>query len=393
MIVRSPKGKAIVLILLLCLLLSACGAAGKLDRNSVLMTVGSREVTTRELQYWLLPYKEYYEEQNNSSFWRTRTGKETERAVIEYVERYLMDRYTDDYLDFIKTVALKFRDTPYVAVEKRVDFSSWVPEGFGTADCILIGDDIMHVIDFKYGKGVPVSPVDNPQMQLYALGAFSMYGMLYDIKSIQMSIVQPRIDNIETWEASLDTVLGFGDWAKGVADQAIKGEGDFNPGESQCRFCRARAQCRARAEENVRMAFLTDKKPELLSNGEIGEYLLKGEDVARWLADLKEYALKESLAGREVAGWKAVEGRGSRTWTDGDAAFRKLIASGIDEAMLYERKPLTLAQTEKMVGKKEFTDLVGEYVEKKPGKPALVQISDKRPAITNAVTAAEAFGQ
>ena len=304
-----------------------------------------------------------------------------------------MDRYTDDYLDFIKAAALKFRDTPYVVVEKRVDFSSWVPEGFGTADCILIGDDIMHVIDFKYGKGVPVSPVDNPQMQLYALGAYNMYGMLYDIKSIQMSIVQPRIDNIETWEASLDTVLGFGDWAKSVADQAIRGEGDFNPGESQCRFCRARAQCRARAEENVRMAFLTDRKPSLLSNGEIGEYLLKGEDVARWLADLKEYALKESLAGREIAGWKAVEGRGSRTWTDGDAAFRKLIASGIDEAMLYERKPLTLAQTEKMVGKKEFTDLVGEYVEKKPGKPALVQISDKRPAITNAVTAAEAFGQ
>lgn len=304
-----------------------------------------------------------------------------------------MDHYTDDYLDFIKAAALKFRDMPYVAIEKRVDFSSWVPEGFGTADCIMIGDDIMHVIDFKYGKGVPVSPVDNPQMQLYALGAFSMYGMLYDIKSIQMSIVQPRIDNIETWETSLDTVLGFGDWAKGVADQAIKGEGDFNPGESQCRFCRARAQCRARAEENVRMAFLTDKKPELLSNDEIGEYLLIGEDVARWLADLKEYALKESLAGREVAGWKAVEGRGSRAWTDGDAAFRKLIASGIDEAMLYERKPLTLAQTEKMVGKKEFTELVGDFIEKKPGKPALVQVSDKRPAITNAVTAAEAFGQ
>ncbi len=303
-----------------------------------------------------------------------------------------MERYTDDYLDFIKAAALKFKDMPYVAIEKRVDFSAWVPDGFGTADCILIGDDSMHIVDFKYGKNVLVSPVDNPQMQLYALGAYSMYGLLYNIESIQMSIFQPRMDNIETWETSLDTVLAFGEWARPIAEKAIKGEGSYNPGKSQCRFCRA-VNCEARAKENIKLSKETDKKPELLSNGEIGEYLLKGEDVARWLADLKEYALKESLAGREVAGWKAVEGRGSRTWTDGDAAFRKLIASGIDEAMLYERKPLTLAQTEKMVGKKKFTELVGEFIEKKPGKPALVQLSDKRPAITNAVTAAEAFGQ
>lgn len=303
-----------------------------------------------------------------------------------------MDRYTDEYVDAIKAAALRFKHLPYVALEQRLDLTQWIPEGFGTADCIMIGDEVLQVMDFKYGKGVPVSPEENPQMRLYALGAYAMYGLLYDIRTVRMTIVQPRIDNTETWEEPLEDLLAFGDHVKKIAAVAMEGGGEFSPGESQCRFCRARAKCRARAEENVRLAFMTDKKPDLLSNDEIGEYLRQGEDVARWLADLKDHALSECLAGREVNGWKAVEGRGSRAWTDADKAFRVLIGSGIDESILYKREPLTLAQTEKTIGKKAFEDLVGQYVEKKPGKPALVRESDKRPAITNRISAADAFG-
>ena len=164
--------------------------------------------------------------------------------------------------------------------------------------------------------------------------------------------------------------------------------------EKQCRFCRAKQQCRARADYNVQMAFspVKGKLPPLITAAEAGEYLTRGEDVEKWLKDLKEWALAECLAGKSVPGWKAVEGRGSRDWTDMDAAFDRLTKSGVtEEAMLWEKKPLTLAQVEKLVGKKDFQDAVGEFVIKKPGKPALVKESDKREAITNRVTAAEAF--
>ena len=302
-----------------------------------------------------------------------------------------MQGYTDDYLEYIKASALAFQSAPYIAVEKQVDLSGYIPDGFGTADCILISGRILHVIDFKYGKGVPVSAEENPQMKLYALGAYTAYSMLYPIEKVKLSIVQPRLNSISEWECSLGHILKFGGYVKQRASLAIKGEGPYAPGVNQCRFCRAKAVCRARAEKNVELAFAVTKKPALLENGEIGEFLQKGEDVAKWLEDLKDHALQESLAGREVPGWKAVEGRGSREWTDMDAAFAVLQQHGTPEALLWERKPLTLAQVEKTVGKKEFSEYVSEYVAKKPGKPALVKASDKRPAITNKITAEEAF--
>ena len=209
-----------------------------------------------------------------------------------------------------------------------------------------------------------------------------------------MSIIQPRLDNISEWECTLNDLLKFGRYVSERAALAVKGEGDFCPGEKQCRFCRAKQRCRARADHNVRMAFSPDKgkMPPLISSEEAGRYLLEGEDLEKWLKDLREWALAECLAGKQVPGWKAVEGRGSQDWTDMEAAFKKLTKSGVtEEAMLWEKKPLTLAQVEKMVGKKDFQDAVGEFVIKKPGKPALVKESDKREAITNRVTAAEAF--
>lgn len=300
--------------------------------------------------------------------------------------------YTDDYLDYIKKLALSFDATPSVIIESRVDFSRWVPGGFGTADCIMISGDTLCVIDFKYGKGVPVEAEKNPQLQLYALGAYAAYGMLYPIKHIHMAIVQPRIASEPSeWACTAADLLAFAETAKQQAEIALQENAPFCPEESACRFCRARAKCRARAEHNVQMAFFTDKKPPLITNEEVGAYLKQGEDVAKWLSELKDYALGQCLAGKEIPGWKAVEGRGSRDWTDMDKAFAILQDGGIKEAMLWEKKPLTLAQVEKLVGKKEFAAQVGELVLKKPGKPTLVQASDKREAITNIVTAEEAF--
>lgn len=305
-----------------------------------------------------------------------------------------MDEYTDEYLDYVKAQAMAFKSLPSAAVEKQVDFSRWVPDGFGTADCILIGGGIIHVIDFKYGKSPEgrVSAEGNPQMALYALGAYETYKLLYPISEIRMSIVQPRLpDGISEWHCPLDELLAFGDYVKERAELAFRGEGDFQPGDRTCRYCRARGRCRARADENVKLAFDIGKKPPLITNEEMGEYLKQGTDVARWLSDLQDLALRECLMGNEVPGWKAVEGRGSREWTDLDAAFTKLTESGIREEILWERKPLTLAQVEKTVGKKLFEETVGDMVVKKPGKPALAAESDKRPAITNKMTAAEAF--
>lgn len=332
-------------------------------------------------------------------FYTTDFGKRKLNAAIKKLQKEElwqeeMMGYTDLYLDYIKTVALADRTRGTAEIEKRVDFGQWAPGGFGTADCLLLKGKQLHVIDFKYGKGVPVSAENNPQMMLYALGARDLYSLLYHFEEFHLHIIQPRIDNVSEWVCTEEELLEFGAYVKERAALAIEGAGEFCPGESQCRFCRAKATCRARAEENVRLAFSPDKGklPPLISSEDAGRYLSLGEDVKKWLEDLKEWALGECLAGREVPGWKAVEGRGSRDWTDMDAAFDMLTKSGLtEEAMLYERKPLTLAQVEKLVGKKVFQEAVGEFVVKNPGKPALVKESDKREAITNRVTAAEAF--
>lgn len=329
-------------------------------------------------------------------FGKTKLTRAVNKLKKEELWQDEMMGYTDTYLEYIKSVAMQFRSSPYVAIEKRVSFGAYVPDGFGTADCILIGGGVLHIIDFKYGKGVPVSAEGNPQLSLYALGAYETYKILYPIETIRMSIVQPRLsEEVSEWSCPVKELFAFGSYAKEKAELAIKGEGEFRPTEKACRFCRAKGRCRARSEENVKLAFAPGfgKKPPLISNEDMGQYLLQGADVAKWLSDLQDCALTECLAGKEVPGWKAVEGRGGRDWTDMDQAFDTLKAQGINEAILWERKPLTLAQVEKVVGKKDFETLVGGLVVKNPGKPALVQESDKRPAITNKVTAEEAFGE
>ncbi|WP_096269374.1 DUF2800 domain-containing protein [Paucisalibacillus globulus] len=303
-----------------------------------------------------------------------------------------MLKHTDTYLDYLKEIFLSKATTPYVAVEKRVNYSAYAPEGFGTVDCVIIGGDTLHVNDFKYGKGVPVSAEDNSQLKLYALGAYLEYGFLYSFKKIHLSIVQPRLDSISEYEMSLEDLLAWGDEIKPIAEKAFKGEGDFNPGE-HCKFCKAKAVCRARADHFLELDGFKKMQPPLISNDEVGQILEKGLEIESWIKALKDYALTESLKGNEVSGWKAVEGRGTRSYVDIDKAFAHLQENGIDEAILFERVPLTIPKLEKELGKKEYKSLLEEpgLVSKTPGKPTLAKASDKRKAITNEVSAEDDF--
>lgn len=300
--------------------------------------------------------------------------------------------YTDDYLDYVKSAALGMKHQPSVAIEKEFSYDMYASEGFGTADCILISGGLLHIIDFKYGKGVPVSAEGNPQLSLYALGAYEAYKLLYPIERIRLAVVQPRLNNISEWETTLTELLAWGEYVKKKAALAWEGKGDYSPGASTCQFCRAKKQCRARSDHNVKQAFQIGELPPLITAEEAGKRLLALEDIVKYQKDLQEWALSECLAGKEVPGWKAVEGRVTRGWTDMDAAFGKLMKTGIaPEEMLYEKTPLTLAQVEKMIGKKDFETVVGEYVAKNPGKPTLVKESDKREPLSNKITAQEAF--
>ena len=304
-----------------------------------------------------------------------------------------MESTSETYLEYVKGIMLACEIAPAVLIEKRVDFSRYVPEGFGTADCLILAGDTLHVIDYKHGKGVVVDADHNPQMMLYALGAMDELSLLYRFKSVHMVIVQPRVSNISEFTMTADELREWGESVvKPKAEAAISGNGTFEAGD-WCRFCRAKQQCKTRYESNDSLypQLSAQHDPRLITLDELGEYLRRGRDMAAWLEDMKEYALSESLAGADVPGWKAVEGRGSRAFTDTDAAVDTLIKNGIDESVLYERRVLTLAQMEKAVGKKAFGEIVGNLVVKNPGKPTLVEESDKRPRITNQPTAADVF--
>lgn len=301
-----------------------------------------------------------------------------------------MQGYTDEYVEFIQEQVCNSTQAPFVIVEQKVDFSAYVPDGFGTADCIILSGDTLQVIDFKYGKGVPVYAEENSQMLLYALGTYLGYNILYNIKKIKMTIVQPRISNISSWECDIDYLLSFAEEARKKADMAYKGEGELNSGK-HCQFCRLNATCRKRAEENLELEKFEFKESPELSNEEIGEILIRAENLAQWVKKLKDYALAQCLAGNDVKGWKAVNGKGSRSFVNTDEAIKVLVDNGIREELLKETTYLTLAQMEKVVGKKDFNDLVGHLIETKLGAPTLASESDKKPAITNRIKAEDEF--
>lgn len=310
-----------------------------------------------------------------------------------------MDGYTDAYVDYIKKLALSFPTKAHIAVERTLDYSAYAPEGFGTADCIVIHGEELYVIDFKYGQGVSVSAEHNPQMQLYALGALSVYSMLYPIKNVHLTIIQPRLNNQSEWQLTVDELRAWGESIKPQAQLAFEGKGEYKSGE-HCRFCRIRATCRKRAEDNLVLAQYQFAKPALiakegeptLSDEEIGAILKQASDLESWVKHLKDYALAAVLDGKSIPGWKAVEGRGSRNWTaDTPDIEQRLSALGYDPGFVYERKVMSVAQLEKLVGKNELAQNFADLYEKTKGKPTLAPQSDKRPEFVPGTTAEEDF--
>lgn len=289
-----------------------------------------------------------------------------------------MDGHTDTYLDCILKAAHGYNKVkPYVVAEKRLDYSAYAPGGFGTCDCAMLCKNDLHIFDFKYGKGVPVSAEDNPQLKLYALGALAEYGFLYDIQSVILHIIQPRLDNISDFTIDVDALTAWGNSIRPAAELAYKGEGEFKCGD-HCRFCKAKAICRARAEDFFTLEASAELPKELLSDHEIGEILERASRLKNWVSEVEEYVLSELLSGKSVEGWKAVEGRSNRKITDIDNAFEVLKKEGYDEALLYERKPITLTELEKLVTKKKLEELIGSMIDKPRGKPTLAPESDKR---------------
>ena len=308
------------------------------------------------------------------------------------------------YVEHLTEHAMRFEHAPYVALEVQVDITDYAPEAFGTCDCIMIGGDELIITDYKHGKGVPVSAQDNPQMLLYALGALKLYRPIYGdmIRRVSTYIDQPRLDSYDGACMTVEELLAWGENIKPKAAAAFMGTGEFAPGE-WCRFCRAKAKCRARANQNTALEDFKDciplgrsipmqteydatgfKPSNCLTDEEIGALLVRAEGLVAWYNDLKEYALVACLNGKTIPGWKAVEGRSTRAWTDQDAALEALMAGGVEEAIIYDRVPKTLAQLEKVIGKQRFGELVGGMITKSPGKPALAAESDKRPAYNGA---------
>ncbi len=297
-----------------------------------------------------------------------------------------MEQCACDYAAYVMELveeAKRICKDPVVLIEQRLDFSRFVQEGFGTGDCVIIADGTLYIVDYKHGKGVEVSAVDNPQMMLYALGALELFDGIYDIDTVQMAIFQPRRDNVSVCVMAKDDLLS---WANGElaekAKLAYDGEGEFACGD-WCRFCKAKAACRKRAEYNLEMAKYDFVMPATLEEAEIAVILARADELAAWAADVKEFALQQALSGVEYEGWKVVEGRSNRRYTDDAAVAEAVKKAGFNP---YEEKLLGITAMTAVLGKKRFADIIEKagLTEKPQGKPALVPESDKRPPMNTA---------
>ena len=294
-----------------------------------------------------------------------------------------MEMYTDSYLEFVLEqieIAKQHCADPFVLIEQRLDFSCYVPDGFGTGDCLIVADKLLHIIDFKYGLGVLVDAEDNPQMMLYALGALRLFDALYDIDTVSMTIFQPRRENVSTWTISVSELE---EWAEKTlrpkAELAFKGEGEFNPGP-WCTFCKAAVKCRARAEEKLALAQYEFAKPPLLTDEEIEDILSRLDDLTKWANEIAAYAQDAAINhGKQWNGYKLVEGRSNRKYTDESAVIAAATAAGYRD--IFKKSLIPITEMEKLMGKKTFAEVLGGLVIKPQGKPTLVPASDKRPAI------------
>ena len=296
-----------------------------------------------------------------------------------------MDACTDAYVEFVMEALAEAKrecKDPLVLIEQKLDFSCYVPDGYGTGDCLIVADKLLHIIDFKYGQGVLVDAEQNPQMMLYALGALRLFDSLYDITEVSMSIFQPRRENVSTWTISVDDLL---DWAENTlkpkAELAFKGEGEYTPG-SWCQFCKAAVKCRARAEAKLQLARYEFAMPPLLSDEEIEDILLKLDDLTKWANEITAYAQDAAVNhGKIWRGFKLVESRTNRRYTDEEAVVQAANAAGYHD--IYKKSLIPITEMERLMGKKTFAEVIGSLVEKPKGRPTLVPASDKRPAIVS----------
>ncbi len=270
---------------------------------------------------------------------------------------------------------------PVVLIEQRLDFSRYVEGGFGTGDSVIVADGILQVIDYKHGLGILVSAEENPQMMCYALGAIELFDGIYDIETIKMTIFQPRRDNISTYTLSKDELITWGNEVLSpIAKLAYAGEGEFKAGD-HCQFCKIKATCRKRAEYNLELAKYDFEMPPNLDDTEISVILTKVDNLVSWVNDIKEYALQQALSGTKYDGFKVVEGRSTRKYTDEQAVADAVTSAGFDP---YENKLLGITAMTSILGKKRFEEVLGSLVMKAPGKPTLVPENDKRPEFNTA---------
>mgnify|MGYP000305545243 FL=1 len=295
------------------------------------------------------------------------------------------EEYRNYILEQIEAIK-KFCKDPQVMIEQRLDFSRWVENGFGTGDCVIVADEILQIIDYKHGLGILVSAGDNEhggnsQMMCYALGALEVFGDIYDINQIKMTIFQPRRDNISTYTISKENLLKWADEVLApTAQLAYVGKGEFNAGD-HCTFCKVKATCRKRAEYNLELAKYDFAMPATLDDTEIAAILEKVDEMISWGNDIKDYALQQAQSGVHFEGWKIVEGRSNRKYTDENAIADTVKDAGFNP---YEKKLLGITAMSTLLGKKKFEELLGGLIYKPPGKPTLVPESDKRPAMNTA---------
>ena len=295
----------------------------------------------------------------------------------------------EGYRDFVMEQveeARKLSADPLICVEQRLDYSRWVENGFGTGDCVIVADDLLHVIDYKYGLGVLVSAsgedgTGNSQLKCYALGALDTFGNLYDIRRIKLSIYQPRRENVDTFEMPVEDLLRWADDVLSpIAKLAFTGEGEFCAGD-HCVFCKVKATCRARADYNMKLAKYEFEKPAMLNDEEIASILPMIDSLVSWATDIKEFALQQALSGTVYEGYKIVEGRSNRKYSDETAVARIVQEAGYDP---FEKKLLGVTAMQRQLGKKRFQELLGGLLYKPPGKPVLVPTSDSRPEFNTA---------
>lgn len=300
----------------------------------------------------------------------------------EYFDKEMLDT-AEFYANYLYEVSMRYKHAPHAQFEIRVDLSDWIPEGFGTCDACIIGGDELFIADYKHGKGVAVDSLGNTQMRLYALGALKFFSPVYgdQINRVTMAIIQPRItEHVNEAMMSVKELLAWGESIKPLALKAYTGEGaEFKAGD-WCKFCKAKAVCRARAAGFTALEEFKDINPAALSDTEIGDLLKRGAELTDWYSSLKDYAQERILGGGSVPGWKIVAGRASRVWTDEEKALDAIKAAGYPEAVIYDRKAKTLAQLEKTIGKKDFADICGNFIHTPTGSPTLVVETDRREA-------------